>query len=51
MLSSNMLLLILILLIDVTFPTPTGVYTQVPRLTHLPSSPADRVERALANRS
>ncbi len=28
MLSSNMLLLILILLIDVTFSTPTGDYTQ-----------------------
>jgi hypothetical protein len=30
MLSSNMLLPNLILLIDVTFSTPTGVYTQNP---------------------
>jgi hypothetical protein len=32
MLSSNMLLLNLILLIDVTFSTPTGRYTQNPSL-------------------
>ena len=31
MLSSNMLPLILILLIDVTFSTPTGHYTQNPK--------------------
>jgi hypothetical protein len=31
MLSSNMLLLNLILLIDVTFSTPTGVYTRLRR--------------------
>ena len=35
-LSSNMLLLNLILLIDVTFSTPTGDYTQNPRLGSSP---------------